>query len=222
MYIWNNPIEGDNVPERFGTIAEQIHFITNAAYTSKWNLIVYNKSTGSTLNKFIMRRFAIKENSDNTKQSLTSQVNTAKPMLSSSAITHTTPFSGILPLPNKSVKVINKKTLKPSNIKKSYTQTSKAIISMNIEDVLCIKDAFLSLSAKEVGKIIKVKNSCEGQKKPKVNMTTRGPSRKQIIIPIAKSNAELTINKTSFYISDINKCLRNIKSDHCHQLYLYY
>ena len=60
-----------HIPEGFGIITKQIHFLINTAYTQKWDLIIYNKSTGSTLNKFIMRRFAIKKNSDNTKQSLT-------------------------------------------------------------------------------------------------------------------------------------------------------
>ena len=33
MYIWNNSIEWDNVPEGFDIITEQIHFLINAAYT---------------------------------------------------------------------------------------------------------------------------------------------------------------------------------------------
>jgi len=61
----------------------------------------------------------------------------------------------------------------------------------NIDDVLHIKEAFPFLSADEVEKMIKTKNSSERQKKPRINMTTRGPSRKQVIIPMAKLNAEL-------------------------------
>ena len=84
---------------------------------------------------------------------------------------------------------------------------------MNIEDVLHIKDVFPSLSAEEMEKIIKAKNSYEVQKKPKINIMTRRPLRKQIIISIAKSNTELIINKVSLHIANINKCLRNIKLD---------
>ena len=43
-------------------------------------------------------------------------------------------------------------------------------------------------------------------------MTTKGPLRKQII-PIAKLNAELIINLASSNITNINKCLKNTKSD---------
>ena len=71
---------------------------------------------------------------------------------------------------------------------------------------------FPELSADNVGRIIKVTNGNEGQKKPRINMTTKGPSRKQIIIPIAKSNTELIINSASSNIVNINKCLKNTKS----------
>ena len=38
-------------------------------------------------------------------------------------------------------------------------------------------------------------------------------SKKQIIIPIAKLNAELIINLANIHISNVNKCLNKIKSD---------
>jgi len=91
-------------------------------------------------------------------------------------------------------------------------QASKANISPRVEDVLHIKDMFPKLSADDVGRIIKVTNGNEGQKKPKINMTTKGPLRKQIIIPMAKLNAELIINLASSNIANINKCLKNTKS----------
>ena len=67
--------------------------------------------------------------------------------------------------------------------------------------------------ADEVGKMLKVKNSSEGNRKPKVNMTTRGPSRKEVIIPMVKTNAELIINSAHIHISNVNKCLKNFKLD---------
>jgi len=72
---------------------------------------------------------------------------------------------------------------------------------------------FPALSADEVGKVLKIKNSGEGNKKPKINMTTRGPSRKEVIIPMAKHNAELIVNSAHIYIANVNKCLKNSKSD---------
>ena len=61
--------------------------------------------------------------------------------------------------------------------------------------------------------MMKAKNSSKRKKKPRVNMTTRRLFRKQVIIPIAKLNTELIINSANHHISNINKCLKNIKSD---------
>ena len=44
-------------------------------------------------------------------------------------------------------------------------------------------------------------------------MTTRGPSRKEVIIPMAKHIAELMINSAHTHIINVNKCLKNSKSD---------
>ena len=65
----------------------------------------------------------------------------------------------------------------------------------------------------EVGKGLKIKNSGEGNKKPRINMTTRGLSRKEVIILMAKHNAKLIVNSAHIHIANINKCLKNSKSD---------
>ena len=44
-------------------------------------------------------------------------------------------------------------------------------------------------------------------------MTTRGPSRKEVIISMAKHNTELIVNSAHTHISNINKCLKISKSD---------
>ena len=50
-------------------------------------------------------------------------------------------------------------------------------------------------------------------KKPKINITTRGQSRREVIIPMTKTNTELIINSACIHISNINKCLKNSKSN---------
>ena len=116
----------------------------------------------------------------------------------------------ILPL---SIPVDSLKVPKSFNMKKSYAQASKINISSNIKDVLQVKEAFLSLLANEVGKILKVKNSSESKKKLKLNITTRGPSRKEVIIPMTKLNTELIVKLAHIYITNLNKCLKNSKTD---------
>jgi len=42
---------------------------------------------------------------------------------------------------------------------------------------------------------------------------TKGPSRKQVIIPISLHNANRIMSKSNIYIVNINKLLKNVKSD---------
>ena len=72
-------------------------------------------------------------------------------------------------------------------------------------------EAFPSLLADEVGKMLKAKNSSEGSKKPKINMTMKEQSRREVIIPMIKTNTELIINSAHIYTSNVNKCLKNSK-----------
>jgi len=57
--------------------------------------------------------------------------------------------------------------------------------------------------------MLKIKNSGESSKKPRINITTRRPSRKEVIIPMAKRIAELIVNLAHTHISNINKCLKS-------------
>ena len=97
-------------------------------------------------------------------------------------------------------------------MKKSYAQVSKSNLS-KVKDILRVKEAFPSLLADKVGKILKVKNSSEGKKKPKLNMMMRDLSRKEVIIPITKSNTELIMNSAHKQITNINEHLKNSNSD---------
>ena len=51
------------------------------------------------------------------------------------------------------------------------------------------------------------------KKKPKLNITTKGFLRKQIIIPISSNNLEKIMAMSSKYIANINRALKYIKSD---------
>ena len=104
------------------------------------------------------------------------------------------------PLPAKSKKEINviskyfqpKKSMvenntQDSNVKtrKSYAQASKT--SVNTSEVLKIKEMFPSLNAKKIDQINNIVNG-QNKTKPRIKMTTKGPSRKQIIIPMSGDN----------------------------------
>ena len=73
--------------------------------------------------------------------------------------------------------------------KKSYAQVSKK----NIEDVLKIKEAFFHLFNIKIINVVNIFNSKENKTKPRINITTKGPSRKQVIVPISSNYIDLII-----------------------------
>ena len=93
---------------------------------------------------------------------------------------------------------------------KLYAQASKP--SNHTEEVIRIKNAFPSLGA---SKIDQVQNIIKGRpkSKPCIQMTTKGPSRKQIIILMNGDNIIKFMKESSHHISNINKALRNVKFD---------
>jgi len=116
----------------------------------------------------------------------------------------------------KEVKVISKyfKILNMPQTKKNpkiiYAQASKSI--SNTEEVLKIKDTFLSLHAKKIENIQKIING-GGKSKPHINMTTKYPSKKQVIVPMNSENIKKFMNESNSYISNLNRALKNIKSE---------
>ena len=70
--------------------------------------------------------------------------------------------------------------LTATNNKKLYTQALK----INIKDIVYIKNIFLTLSPKKIVEVNNIINK-SSTVKPKIKMTTKGPSRKQVIIPMS-------------------------------------
>ena len=82
----------------------------------------------------------------------------------------------------------------------------------NTESILKIKEAFSSLKAKNINSIQKI---IKGHNKPKlhINMITKGPLRKQVIILMNNTNKKSFIDEISSYIINMNRALKNIKID---------
>ena len=128
------------------------------------------------------------------------------------------------PLPAKTAKEVNVilkyfQNKKPSNSNKSkeilkttksYAQVSKS--PANMAKVLKIKKVFPDLNA---NKINQVSNIVKGtvKSKPRIQMTTKGPSRKQIIIPMSKKNVNSFIKNLLLHVANINRQFCNAKSE---------
>ena len=199
----------------FILVVRNLWKLIDTIYTTKWDSLIFEKEKSLTIRKcvrvYIMPYYRQKQLLTST---LNMEMNTSTPLPSMRATLSPTTITSVAPPPpNKNVESTVKKTPKPLNMKKSYVQALKSNVSYNIEDILRVKKAFLALSVNEVGKMLKMKNSREGSKKPRINMMTRGLSREEVIIPIAKHITELIINSAHTHISNVNKCLKISKSD---------
>ena len=129
------------------------------------------------------------------------------------------------PLPAKSKKEINviskyfqpSKTTVKNNAQRSnvnsgifYAQASKSSINMN--EILKIKETFPSLNTQKIEQVNNIVNG-QNKLKPHIRMTTKGLSRKQIIIPMSDDNISSFTKNSTLHIANINRLLHNTKTE---------
>ena len=112
--------------------------------------------------------------------------------------------------PSKEVNIISKYFKKLSKKKKLYAQASALFFNVTRE-ILKIK-MFSKLQDKKIKHIQKI-ISGENKPKPCLNITTKEPSRKQVIISINTKNRNCFMKELSAYVYNINRALKNIKSE---------
>ena len=81
--------------------------------------------------------------------------------------------------------------------------------------MLKIKETFPNLPNKKIDTIQKVINSSNDKPKPRLNMTMKGPSRKQVIVPMNNELGKRFIKDSVSHITNINHALKSIKSSVC-------
>ena len=210
-YIANKQINGKEVNDLkdFNGMGDAIWNFISSVYKAKWDFLHTDNNTNTLRtkisSKFTLRTTPIKNN--NKKE-------IAKPVLVSIEKASPPP-----PLPAKSKTEINtilkyfkenKTTTNPSKLTKSYAQASKQTPSTS--EILKIKESFPALNTNQIDW---VNNIVKGNPKPKphIQMTTKGPSRKQVIVPISIDNNNLFIKNSTAHVTNINRLLRNAKSE---------
>jgi len=216
-YIKNKQVNGSMVNELndFDGMGDAIWNFISSVYEAKWDSL-YTDKKSNTLRAKISSEFTPRTTPSNNGN----KKNIAKPVLVT--INKVPPPPPLPAKTRKEVNVIskyfhskkptveNKDQGKNNSSGKSYAQASK--LSINTSEVLKIKETFPSLSAKKIDQVNSIVNS---QNKPKlhIKMTTKGPSRKQIIIPMSGENINTFMKNLSLHMANINKLLRNAKSD---------
>ena len=90
----------------------------------------------------------------------------------------------------------------------SYVQTSK----INIKDIMKIKDNFLNLSVRKIKKVHKVLNMPKNEKS-RLNIMTKSPWRRQVLVLMSLANLQKFMIMSSKHVVNINRVLKDIKSD---------
>ena len=208
-YIFNKKVEKGKVNDLDnlkGVGKEAWNFIS-AFYDVCWDTLIANSNSGSFRNK-VVAKFMSKINTSNTSKGNNSK-SADKPV-----------SINRLPLliPAKSSNEINeiskyfKKNDQSKGKMKSYAQATTSSSINNTRKVLKIKETFPNLQANKIKKIQQIIKG-DGKLEHKLNMMTKGLLRKQIIIPMNNDNRIKFVAELSTHISNINRVLKNLKSD---------
>jgi len=207
-YIANKQIESPktNNLDDFKGIGETVWNFIFSIYKANWNTL-YTDNNSILLRRKIASKFT-------PKMQPTPQKTSKEKNSPSSANIERLPPS----IPAKTPKEVNEisKFFKSSksvnsvaNKSKSYAQASKQNVST--ADVIKIKETFLSVGAKEIDQINSIIKG-PSKPKPRIQMTTKGPSRKQVIIPMVKDNIDRFMKNSLIHVANLNRNLRNAKS----------
>ena len=216
-YIKNKQVNSSTVNELndFNGMGDAIWNFISSVYEAKWDSL-YTDQKSNTLKAKISSKFTPRTTPSNNGN----KKDIAKPAPVS--INKVPPLPPLLAKTRKEVNVIskyfhskklmveNKDQGKNNSSDKSYAQVSKP--SINTSEVLKIKETFPSLSAKKIDQVNSIVNG-QNKSKPHIKMTTKGPSRKQVIIPMSGENINTFMKNSSLHVANINRLLRNAKSD---------
>ena len=176
-------------------------------YSANWNSLHANKQS-NLLRRKIVAKFTPKTHLAPSKNS--KEVNGPNP-----ANIERIPLS----IPAKSQKEVNIISKYFKNIKLAtnfkqplelYAQASKQNISTS--EVIKIKEAFPSIGTKKIDQINNIVKDTP-KTKPYIQMTMKDSLRKHVIIPISSNNNASFMKNSSTHITNINRALRNMKSE---------
>ena len=211
-YITNKQVNSKEVNDLkdFNGMGDAIWNFISSVYKAKWDTLHMDNNT-NTLKTKISSKFTLRAmpSKNNNKKEIAKLV----PI----SIEKAPPPPPLLPAKSKTeINTIskyfkgNKTTMNSTKPTKSYTQASKQTASTS--KVLKIKESFLALNTNQIDW---VNNIIKGNPKPKphIQMTTKGLSRKQVIVPMSNNNNNSFIKNSATHITNINRLLRNDKSE---------
>ena len=208
-FIQGKQVNGNKVNDLndFNGMGDVIWNFISSVYTSKWDAL-FTDQKSNTLRGKILSKFTPwipPTNSHPTKDI---------PKSTPVTINKAPPLPPLLAKSKKEINVISKyfQQKKPTTINserpinqqsnKSYAQASK--LTFNTSEVLKIKETFPALNAKKINQVNDIING-QSKFKPCIKMTTKDPSRKNIIIPMSSNNVSSFMRNSSLNVANINR-----------------
>ena len=210
-YIANKQVNSSHANDlkEFDGMSDAIWKFISLVYEAKWDSL-YTDNKTNTLRLKISAKFTPR--SAPIRNNIKEKTHTPIPV----SIKEAPPLP---PLPAKTKSEVNRisKYFKPTSNKpnmekltKSYTQALRQ--SPSISDVLKIKESFPALNTSQINR---VNNIVKGNPKPKprIQITMKGPSRKQIIVSMSGDNSAAFLKNSSVHVSNLNRLLGNAKTE---------
>jgi len=199
-YISNKQVNSAKANELddFKGIGEAVWNFISSIYDANWDVLVTDNNSIS-LRRKIAAKFTL-------RIQLVPQRSTKENNKPTPASIERIP----LPIPAKSPKEVNviskffKMDNSMSSKAKSYAQALKQ--NTSISDVIKIKETFSSIRAKKIDQINNIVNG-SSKPKPHIQMTTKGLSRKQVIIPMGNDNIVKFMKNSSIHITNLTRNL---------------
>ena len=215
-YIASKSIDNNkaNNVKNLNGMGKAIWEFISVVYDSHWDALYADNNNTTFRNKV---KFKFSPKARNIQTPLNKGKDIVKPTFVSAIPPH---------IPAKSPKEVKKiskffKKIKKPAMNKLYAQVlsskpkSDAVSSNIAMNTLKIKEAFPNLSNKKFDTIQKVINGSNDKPKPRLNMTTKGPLCKQVIVPMNNDLGKRFIKDSATHITNINCALKNIKSNVC-------
>jgi len=210
-YIANKQVNGKAVNDLkdFDGMGDAIWNFISSVYKAKWDTL-HTDNKANTLRVKISSKFTLRVMPNSNRKEI------AKPVPMSIEKAPPTPALLLLVKFKSEVNTIskyfkgNKTTINHSKPTKSYVQASRQTASTS--DVLKIKESFLALNAKQIDRVNNIVKD-NPNPKPCIQMTIKGPSRKQVIVPMSNDNTISFTKNSTLHVAHINRLLRNTKLD---------
>ena len=195
-YITNKKVNPKSANELkdLDSIGDAVWNFISSVYQSSWDSL-YTDNKSKTLREKISAKFTPR-----IAPSSNSKNNKSVPKIVPASINKIPPPPLLLAKSAKEVntiskyfqnqKLLNDKSKDGPKPSKPYAQASKNNVST--AEVLKIKKTFPTLNAKKIDQINNIANGTS-KLKLRIQMTTKGPSRKQVIIPMSKDNVDAFI-----------------------------